>query len=115
MYKIINKRKSVPNMYKEQIVNEEKLIDEQTIDNEVNKFRSNLENCLDQVVKSTHVIEPRNTYLNKKWSNMNLPSSQSITNWETGCDIEFLKFIGARSVAYPNDFVCIKTLFSSYK
>jgi 2-oxoglutarate dehydrogenase complex dehydrogenase (E1) component-like enzyme len=105
MYKIINQRQSVPNLYKEKIVNQEKLIDEKTVENEVNEFRSTLDNGLEKVNKGTHVIEPRNTYLQKKWSHMSLPNPNCVTSWATGCDTSFLKFIGTRSVTYPENFV----------
>jgi hypothetical protein len=36
---------------------------------------------------------------------MNLPSNKSISDWYTGCNIDFLKYVGTRSVFYPPEFV----------
>ena len=63
MYKKINERKSVPDLYKEKIVKTEFLVDEEIVDHEVNEFRAKLDESLDQVNKKSYFIEPRNTYL----------------------------------------------------
>lgn len=51
------------------------------------------------------MVEPRHSYLKRAWSDMNLPSTKSISKWDTGCNAELLRFIGNRSVSYPENFV----------
>ena len=104
MYKIINQRQSVPNLYKEKLAAESE-IDQEAVNNDVGKFRASLDEALDKVLKSNYTIESRNTYLNGNWAHMNLPSTKSLADWSTGCSIDFLKFVGVRSVACPSDFV----------
>lgn len=105
MYKIINARQSVPNNYQDKLVNEEKIIEKEKLDAEINQFKAVLDDSLNQVVNSTYKIEPRNTYLNKKWSSMNLASTKERTQWNTGCNVDLLKYIGLKSVKIPENFV----------
>ncbi len=105
MYKKIAERQSVPNLYKEKITTKGCLIESEVIDHDVNGFKSMLDEALNQVNKNSYEIQKRNTYLNKNWSHMNHPSETSVSEWSTGCDSELLKFIGNKSVTFPNDFV----------
>ena len=105
MYKIINSRDSVPNIYEKNIVEQEKLIEKKAIQQEVARFKTTLEESLNNVLNGTYKIQPRNTYLNKKWAAMNLASSKERSSWNTGCSVDFLKYIGVKSVHYPKDFV----------
>jgi 2-oxoglutarate dehydrogenase complex dehydrogenase (E1) component-like enzyme len=105
MYKIINARQNVPNFYQDKLVNQEKIIEKDKLDAEINQFKAILDDSLNQVVNSTYKIEPRNTYLNKKWASMNLASTKERTKWNTGCNIDLLKFIGLKSVKIPDNFV----------
>ena len=34
----------------------------------------------------------------------------AITQWDTGMSVEVLKFVGAKSVTFPDDFVSIHSL-----
>ena len=105
MYQTINQRKSVPNLYREKIVDEEKLLSNETLEKELNDFRSGLDAALDKVLNNTYQIESRNTYLKGKWSQMRLPSNTEQTSWATGCAQDLLKFVGVKSVHFPADFV----------
>ena len=116
MYKKIAERQSVPDLYKDQLINKSSpdicVVNPQLIEQNVSDFRVKMEQALEVVNKKAYKIEPRNTYLNKKWSHMQLPSETSVSSWATGCDLGFLKYIGNKSVAYPQDFVMIlKNLF----
>ena len=105
MYKIINSRESVPNNYEKTLVEKEKLVEKKVITEEASRFRASLDDSLNNVLNGTYKIEPRNTYLNKQWSIMNLASTKDRTNWNTGCNIDLLKYVGMKSVNYPKDFV----------
>jgi probable 2-oxoglutarate dehydrogenase E1 component DHKTD1 len=105
MYKLINSRDSVPNNYEKLLVEQEKLLDKKELHDEVGKFKTSLDDALNNVLNGTYKIAPRNTYLNKQWSTMNLASNKERTNWNTGCNVDLLKYIGVKSVDYPKDFV----------
>ena len=105
MYKVIHNRKSVPDIYEEKIVEKEKLCDKNEISEEINKYRQLLEDALAEVNNGNYKIEPRNTYLQKQWSSMTVASNTQRTSWNTGCDIDLLKYVGVKSVTTPTDFV----------
>ncbi len=93
-------------MYKEQLTAAPAcLIEPSVVDHAVNEFKASLDEALEQVNKNSYEIKTRNTYLTKKWSHMTVPSETSVSDWTTGCDTGLLKFIGNKSVTYPQDFV----------
>ena len=105
MYKIIHNRGSVPDNYLDEIVKNEKLCSKEEIDAEVSKYKQYLEDALNEVNTGKYKIEPRNTYLQKQWSSMTIASHLERTYWNTGCDIDLLRYVGAKSVSTPSDFV----------
>lgn len=105
MYKKINARASVPDLYKNKLVDQEGVANKDEVQADAAKFKSVLEEALEQVNKGTYSFEDRNTYLRKNWSNMNVASSKERTFWSTGCNLDLLKYIGVKSVSYPSDFV----------
>lgn len=104
MYKIINSRQSVPDNYLNKIVNSEKIVERNEIDQDVSNFKSILETSLEKVINGNYKIEPRNMYLNKQWSALNLASNKERTTWNTGCSLDLLKFVGVKSVSVPKEF-----------
>ena len=108
MYKLINSRDSVPNNYEKLLVDQEKLIEKKELQEEAGKFKTSLDDALNNVLTGAYKIEPRNTYLRKQWASMNLASTKERTNWSTGCNIDLLKYIGVKSVGYPKEFVIKK-------
>ncbi len=92
-------------MYENKLINEEKIVTKEQLNRETDQFFYNLNESLDKVNKSEYSIAMRNTYLNKNWSSMNIASTKDRTSWNTGCDVEFLKEIGLKSVKYPEVFV----------
>jgi probable 2-oxoglutarate dehydrogenase E1 component DHKTD1 len=106
MYNKINSRLSVPDLYEQKLVQQENLIQKDRLDKELIAFKSSLNNALEKVVSDSYKIEERNTYLNKgEWSKMQVSSYTERTKWNTGCDTDFLKYIGVKSVSTPQDFV----------
>jgi probable 2-oxoglutarate dehydrogenase E1 component DHKTD1 len=63
IYKKINSRDSVPNLYEKELVEKEKSVEKEQIAQEVTKFRTNLEDSLNKVNNSQYQIEPKNMYL----------------------------------------------------
>ncbi len=96
---------SVVKNYENILVNEAKIISEEEIKNERKAFFNLLNESLNQVIDLSYKIKPKNFYLNKQWSIMNIPSNDLNTKWATGVDVEFLKEIGIKSVGYPENFV----------
>lgn len=105
MYKLINSRQSVPDNYQQKIVEHEKLVEKSALDSEVANFRGVLDKSLEKVLNGSYKIEPRNVYLNKQWSSMTIASQKERTKWNTGCNLDLLKYVGVKSVSYPEDFV----------
>jgi 2-oxoglutarate dehydrogenase complex dehydrogenase (E1) component-like enzyme len=107
MYQKIAQRGTVPDLYREHLLTTEFLNAEQKIEDEVANFRQRLDDSLEQVNKKTYTIFPRNTYLKGQWAHMNTPSETNISQWATGCEQEFLKFVGIKSVSFPEKFVSL--------
>ncbi|RNA23119.1 putative 2-oxoglutarate dehydrogenase E1 component DHKTD1 mitochondrial [Brachionus plicatilis] len=103
MYKTINSRETVPNMYKK-ILLDENLADSGSVELEVKNFESMLAEALSKVEKNNYKFEPRNTYLNGQWSDMRLSSNNERSTWNTGCSLDLLRFVGVKSVSLPDDF-----------
>ena len=110
IYKKIQGRQSVPDVYQERLV-AEGVVQKSELEADASEFKRLLEDSFSQV--DTYKIEPRNTYLQKRWSGMNLPSTSQITKWDTGLNLEFLRHVGAKSVEYPKDFVRLFIYISS--
>ncbi len=104
IYKQVNSHQSVPDLYKEKIASEI-LVEQEKLDTHVKQFRDQLDDALNKVNTSNYEIKPRATYLNKAWSHMNMPSNKSVSVWDTGFNMDMLRFIGHRSVAFPDQFV----------
>ncbi|XP_014680768.1 PREDICTED: probable 2-oxoglutarate dehydrogenase E1 component DHKTD1, mitochondrial [Priapulus caudatus] len=49
------------------------------------------------------------THLEKQWAGM-VQAPHEILTWDTGINMDLLRYIGAKSVQYPKDFVIHKTL-----
>jgi 2-oxoglutarate dehydrogenase complex dehydrogenase (E1) component-like enzyme len=47
---------------------------------------------------------PKKRWLNGKWSKVK-QANTSVGKWETGVPLDLLKYVGAKSVAYPENFV----------
>ena len=62
-----------------------------------------LEGCF----KRSSKYETREFFLNpnSSWSDMRVGSGDHVTVWDTGFDLQLLRFIASKSVETPNDFV----------
>ncbi|XP_077286387.1 putative 2-oxoadipate dehydrogenase complex component E1 homolog [Arctopsyche grandis] len=99
LYKIIQNRKSVPDLYAEKLVAEGVLTGA-----DVKTIISEHMNWLTDELKSLDKYEPDLTYFQKQWSKI-VQAPSAIEIWDTGYDVEQLKLIGEKSVQYPSDFV----------
>ena len=104
MYKKIQARSTVPNRYEKEVM-AELGAEKASVDQDLSKFRTFLEQSFDQVNNSTYKIEPRNTYLSGQWSSLRPSSNKERTYWNTGFNLPLLQEIGLKSVKYPEGFV----------
>lgn len=59
---------------------------------------------LNSELAATDSYQPEAYYFKKQWSHIQQASSD-VTTWDTGVDYNLLRFIGEKSVSYPQDFV----------
>ncbi|CAG2189123.1 DHKTD1 [Mytilus edulis] len=97
MYNIINQRKSIPDMFSEQVITDG-ICNKEVLDKEVAEWNKELSNNLDMVEK--HV--PKAFHLQSDWS-ICQQAGDVVTTWDTGVALDTLKFVGAKSVSVPSD------------
>uniref|UniRef100_UPI00398F6A1A 2-oxoadipate dehydrogenase complex component E1 n=1 Tax=Pristiophorus japonicus TaxID=55135 RepID=UPI00398F6A1A len=97
MYKIIRSRKSIPDLYSEQLV-ADGLLTEQ----EVSHIKTSYYSKLNDHLSNTTSFCPTASNLQAHWSGLAEPSA-SISVWDTGMPIDLLKYVGAKSVEVPED------------
>ncbi|RXG72744.1 putative 2-oxoglutarate dehydrogenase E1 component DHKTD1, mitochondrial [Armadillidium vulgare] len=99
MYKIIDNKMSVPDSYAKQLVEEKIWTEEEKI--AVSKTANDY---LNKRLAATDQYKPQSYHLRKHWGEMK-EAPNSIETWDTGVDVMLLKFLGAKSVAVPDNFV----------
>ena len=62
---------------------------------------------LNESLKKVDDYKPEVNYYTGSWSLLKQASSQ-ITTWDTGVDLNLLRFVGSKSVSYPQNFVRIQ-------
>ncbi|KAM3926433.1 2-oxoadipate dehydrogenase complex component E1 isoform 2-T2 [Leptodactylus fuscus] len=97
MYKIIRSRKSIPDIYAENLISDELLTAE-----EVENIKSTYYTGLNDHLTNMTLYTPPPTNLQANWSEMAEPGAR-ITTWNTGVPADLLKFIGAKSVEVPDE------------
>ncbi|XP_038073226.1 probable 2-oxoglutarate dehydrogenase E1 component DHKTD1, mitochondrial [Patiria miniata] len=98
MYNIIRNRTSVPDLYLKEVT-EAGEVDKSEIDAALAKNQEEMSQCL----KAAKTYEPQPTTLSKQWSGF-VEAPAHITSWDTGVDVELLRFVAAKSVELPEDF-----------
>ncbi|CAL8099803.1 unnamed protein product [Orchesella dallaii] len=108
IYKLIHERKSIPDQYCGQLVDQGLLSPTQlkeTVESHTSLLTTELE-------KADSFVPPH-FYLGKQWTGIQ-QSGHVITEWDTGIDINLLKYIGAKSVNFPNSFNIHKHLAKTF-
>ncbi|KAK7480383.1 hypothetical protein BaRGS_00028430 [Batillaria attramentaria] len=121
MYKAISSRRSIPDLYAAQLVRRKErkmyryddtltvltvarqsggVCDKSVLDTTVQEWTSQLADNLAQVDTAV----PKAFHLQGKWSGLSQASDDKVTVWDTGVDLDTLKFVGAKSVEVPEDF-----------
>uniref|UniRef100_A0A2L2Y0C6 Putative 2-oxoglutarate dehydrogenase E1 component DHKTD1, mitochondrial n=2 Tax=Parasteatoda tepidariorum TaxID=114398 RepID=A0A2L2Y0C6_PARTP len=98
MYKIIHSRKSVPDIYAESLITENVLSKE-----DVNKITKSYWDLLNENLKQTESYKTKNYGISNNL-NSNEDSKKVISVYDTGINVDLLKFVGARSVELPKNF-----------
>ncbi|CAJ0937685.1 unnamed protein product, partial [Mesorhabditis belari] len=98
IYKAVHARESVPRMYADELISEG-LITEDEIKRQKEEHTANLM----EVFKAVDKSEPKANHLTGLWAGYKqAPSAVEI--WDTGVDVDTLRFVGAGSVKTPETF-----------
>ncbi|KAG9489910.1 hypothetical protein GDO78_005691 [Eleutherodactylus coqui] len=108
IYKIIRSRKSVPDVYAENLISDGLLTAE-----EVGNIKTTFYSKLNDHLANMTLYTPPPTNLQDNWSDMVEPSAR-ITTWDTGIPADLLKFIGAKSVEVPEEIKMHSHLLKTY-
>uniref|UniRef100_A0A1B6DWW2 Transketolase-like pyrimidine-binding domain-containing protein n=3 Tax=Clastoptera arizonana TaxID=38151 RepID=A0A1B6DWW2_9HEMI len=58
---------------------------------------------LNDCLKNVDSYYPEESYFRRQWTGFSQAPS-AVTSWDTGVDVNLLRFIGAKSVSYPDNF-----------
>uniref|UniRef100_A0AC35FBU2 Transketolase-like pyrimidine-binding domain-containing protein n=1 Tax=Panagrolaimus sp. PS1159 TaxID=55785 RepID=A0AC35FBU2_9BILA len=97
MYQKIEARESVPDLYCKQLIQQEDFSED-----ERKKLIEEHTNALMKEFKEMDKAKPRAIHLGGNWKGMK-QAPKEFTKWDTGVEIDLLKYIGAKSVEYPKD------------
>jgi len=98
LYSVIHARRSVPDQYSDQLVDEGLMSKEEMLQ-VVAKHNEKLNEHFAMIDS----FVPVRTNLKGAWSKLSEPSG-NLTDWDTGLDSQLLKYIGKQSVNIPSDF-----------
>ena len=79
MYKVIHERETVPNLYKNKLI-EEEIIGE----NDVKQFEEEYMECLVHELSKSNEIEPSFNVFGRNWANLQQAGDEYTTMWDTG-------------------------------
>lgn len=108
LYEIIHNRKTVPDKYAEKLKSEG-VLSQDEIETAVNKYTDWLNECL----KRSDTYTPEENYFKQQWAGFT-QAPEAITSWDSGEDIQLLRYIGNKSVSYPESFNIHPTLLKSH-
>ena len=97
-YSFNSRGTSVPDAYVEELKSSNIMKTE-----EAAKIIHDHNELLNEHFKKTDTYQPQQQNLKSNWKNMVQPSN-AVTVWDTGLPADILKYVGARSVKYPDDF-----------
>lgn len=97
LYKIIHRRQTVPDLFSEKLASEN-VVPREEIEEIKKKYYDKLNNDL-----KDENFKPEKSYFTKQWYGINQASHQ-VTSWDTGLSTEILRYIGMKSVQYPDNF-----------
>ncbi|CAB3236003.1 unnamed protein product [Arctia plantaginis] len=98
LYKLIQSRKSIPDVYAEKLTSEGVLTVE-----DVNDISSAYTKYLQSQYEMVPTYKPEVTYYQEQWSGIT-SAPNAVETFNTGVDANMLKLIGQASVTIPDDF-----------
>lgn len=98
MYRVIESRESVPRQYADELI-DQGLLSEDDIKNEKETHTAKLMESF-RAVDST---PPVAKHLDGYWKGF-VQAPPEVQKWDTGCDVDLLKYVGAASVTVPEGF-----------
>lgn len=107
-YKIINARRTVPDLYAEQLVNDAIITTEEK-GLIVQSYMDELNHLLKDCNNSTNYY----SVFEKNWQGYS-QAKKEVSTWNTGVDVNLLSYIGSKSVAVPQNFKIHPTLEKTY-
>ncbi|XP_037952832.1 probable 2-oxoglutarate dehydrogenase E1 component DHKTD1 homolog, mitochondrial [Teleopsis dalmanni] len=108
IYEIINNRKSVPDLYAEQLAQQNILSEEESTG-----MRAKFLDYLNEELALAPTYQPEPTYFERQWSGITT-APDAITYWDTGLNYSLLNYIGHQSVAHPEGFHVHPHLFKTH-
>ncbi|PSN50780.1 putative 2-oxoglutarate dehydrogenase E1 component DHKTD1 [Blattella germanica] len=98
IYSIIKGRRTVPDLYLDAVIEEGVMTKD-----EANKIVSEHTEWLNNILKHIDTYTPPETFLRKHWAGIH-QADAAITTWDTGVDLNLLRYVGEKSVTFPDDF-----------
>ncbi|XP_072390539.1 probable 2-oxoadipate dehydrogenase complex component E1 homolog isoform X1 [Diabrotica undecimpunctata] len=108
LYGIIKNKDTVPNVYKQVLINENIVTEE-----DCQKIVQEHELWLNEELKTAENYQPKDVYFKKQWEGMSQPG-EVISTWDTGIDTDLMTLVGNASVKIPNNFTIHPTLLKTH-
>ncbi|XP_050294186.1 probable 2-oxoglutarate dehydrogenase E1 component DHKTD1 homolog, mitochondrial isoform X2 [Anthonomus grandis grandis] len=97
-YAIIHQKRSVPDSYSQQLIDEGILTHQQCQD-----IRGEHFDWLNEELGQSENWLPKDVYFKSQWTGFG-QAPAAVTVWDTGIDVDLMTFIGEKSVKYPESF-----------
>ncbi|PAV69017.1 hypothetical protein WR25_13925 isoform B [Diploscapter pachys] len=98
LYKVINSRESVPREYADELIGDELITEE-----EVKKLKDDHTGKLLEAYRAVDGTPPKVNHLNGYWKGI-VQAPSEVQTWDTGVDLELLRYVGAQTVKVPEKF-----------
>uniref|UniRef100_A0A7E4UQ48 Transket_pyr domain-containing protein n=1 Tax=Panagrellus redivivus TaxID=6233 RepID=A0A7E4UQ48_PANRE len=98
MYSIIEDRKSPPDLYAQQLIDQGQFSEDEK--------KTIVETHTSKLIEEFRKVDtepPRAVHLGGNWKGYK-QAPKEISKWDTGVDLELLRYVGAKSVEVPEDF-----------
>lgn len=97
MYKVIRSRKSIPDLYSDQLISEGLMTEA-----ECGEIKSTHYSMLNDKLANMTLYSPPSTNLQARWGDLVEPQPR-VTTWDTGLPAPLLQYVGAKSVDIPEE------------
>lgn len=98
LYKKIHSKRSVPDLYADFLIQEGVLTSD-----EVSSIANEYYSWLNDIFKTLDAFQIKKSYFQRQWSSIK-QAPAALTTWDTGVDLNLLKYVGNQSVKYPENF-----------